>query len=106
MKIRARFGGMCEACGEAFKAGDEIEWERRARPRPRPRLVQAVEQRGGTFPKVPGKDTDYLVIGTIASRDWAEPSFGRKIEQVVAGRGKGWRTWIVGEERWVEAVRA
>jgi hypothetical protein len=73
---------------------------------PRPKLVQAVEERGGTCHKAPRKDTDYLVIGTVASRDWAEPSFGRKIERVVAGRAKGWKTRIVGEEYWVEGLGA
>ncbi len=73
---------------------------------PRPRLVRAVEERGGTFHASPKKDTDYLVIGTVASRDWAEPSFGRKIEKVVAGRAKGWKCRIVGEEHWVSALRA
>jgi hypothetical protein len=73
---------------------------------PRPKLVEAVEQRGGSFHPAPKKDTDYLVIGTVASRDWAEPSFGRKIETVVAGRARGWKTRIVGEEHWVGALKA
>jgi hypothetical protein len=71
---------------------------------PRPRLMQAVEQRGGTSHQVPRKDTDYLVVGTMLSRDWAQPSFGRKIQKVVAGRVKGWKTKIVGEGYWVEAL--
>lgn len=73
---------------------------------PRPKLVAAVEERGGTCHNTPKKDTDYLVIGTVASRDWAQPSFGRKIERVVAGRAKGWKTRIVAEEYWVEGLTA
>jgi hypothetical protein len=73
---------------------------------PRPHLVRAVEERGGTFHASPKKDTDYLVIGTVASRDWAQPGFGRKIETVVSGRAKGWKCRIVGEEHWVGALKA
>lgn len=45
------------------------------------------------------KSLDYLVIGTLSSRDWRFSSHGRKIEKAVSYRDeKGWPLKIISEE--------
>ena len=41
---------------------------------------------------------DYLVIGTLASRDWIHASYGRKIEEAVGMKTSGHANAIIGEE--------
>lgn len=48
--------------------------------------------------------TDYLVIGTVASGDWAHSSYGRKIEQAMNYNDRGCCIAIISEETWVEAL--
>ena len=48
--------------------------------------------------------TDYLVIGTFGSRDWAHTSFGRKIQKAVDLRTAGKRLAIVGEDHWAMSL--
>lgn len=64
-----------------------------------------VEAAGGLVVPRVRKSLDYLVVGTLSSRDWAHTSHGRKIEQAVTWREKGRSVTIVAEEIWVEAVR-
>lgn len=44
--------------------------------------------------------TDYLVVGSIGSKDWMHSTHGRKIEEAVALRTKGVPIRIVSEEHW------
>lgn len=63
---------------------------------------RAVLDRGGnTIPRV-RKDLDYLVIGTMASREWAHTSHGRKIEKAIEFKNKGSNVSIVSEEQWIQ----
>lgn len=43
---------------------------------------------------------DYLVIGALASRDWANTSYGRKIEKAMKQRNSGHHICVVEEEAW------
>lgn len=62
----------------------------------------AVEQHGGVaIPRVT-KELDYLVIGTLASRDWISTSYGRKIEAAVKNKQDGSPVRILAEEDWVQ----
>jgi hypothetical protein len=63
----------------------------------RAKCREAVWTRGGSVEERVTGTLDYLVIGTIASRDWAHTAHGRKIES--ARRRKA--TKIVSEEHWV-----
>lgn len=47
------------------------------------------------------KNLDYLVVGTMASRDWANSSHGRKIEKAFDYQSKGSSLLIVSEEHWI-----
>lgn len=67
---------------------------------PRARCEAAVVKRGGSVTSSVTKALDYLVIGGLASRDWAQSSFGRKIEKAVALRDAGQAVVILTEEIW------
>ena len=52
----------------------------------------------------PTRDTNYLVIGTFASRDLANTNYGRKIEHAVELRESGSGISIISEEHWKRFV--
>jgi NAD-dependent DNA ligase len=62
----------------------------------------AVVERGGLISSSVKVDLDYLVIGTMASREWAHSSHGRKIEKALDYQNKGHSLLIVSEEQWVQ----
>jgi NAD-dependent DNA ligase len=66
--------------------------------------VKAIEARGGTFVPRVRTDLDYLVIGTLSSREWANTSHGRKIEQAMKYKGKGIEISILSEEDWAKCL--
>lgn len=63
---------------------------------------RAIEQRQGSVQSRVTIDLDYLVIGTLTSREWAHTSFGRKIEQAMDYKKKGAEIRIINEEQWVQ----
>jgi NAD-dependent DNA ligase len=61
----------------------------------------AITERGGkAIPRI-RKDLDYLVIGTMASRDWANTSHGRKIEKAIEYKKDNCPIYIIEEKQWV-----
>lgn len=71
---------------------------------PRARCESAVADRGGRVISGVTRELDYLVIGTLASRDWAHTSHGRKIEKAQAMRADGHSVLVLGEEVWVRRL--
>jgi NAD-dependent DNA ligase len=67
----------------------------------RPACEKAVTQRGGLVAASVRLDLNYLVIGTMATRSWANTSHGRKIEKAVEYKQDGSPIFIVSEEQWV-----
>lgn len=63
---------------------------------------RAITERGGTTTPRIRKDLNYLVIGTMASRDWAHTSHGKKIEKAMEFRKDQCLIFIVSEKQWVE----
>jgi NAD-dependent DNA ligase len=61
-----------------------------------------IQARGGIIANGVTKELDYLLIGTVASRDWLHSSSGTKIEKAVKFRDSGCRVRIVAEEYWVK----
>jgi len=61
-------------------------------------------QRGGTIAKDVTRELNYLVIGSLASRDWVHASHGRKIEAALKNKEKGAPTMIISEEHWLRYV--
>ncbi len=70
---------------------------------PRPACALEVENLGGVVDRSITKRTDYLVVGTFGSRDWAHTSYGRKIEKAVRYRDRHGLA-IVGEDHWANAI--
>lgn len=71
---------------------------------PRSRCEHFTSLRGGEICQNVVKKLDYLVIGTLASRDWAHSSHGRKIEKALAYKEAGIPITIVPEEVWARFV--
>lgn len=71
----------------------------------RPKVLDVITTRGGVAgDSMPTLKTDYLVIGTFASRDWIETSYGRKIERAVELRSEKSGIAIIGEDHWKRFV--
>lgn len=70
----------------------------------RRRVADAVKQLGGFEHSDATKDVDYVVIGGLASRDWAHTSHGRKIEKAIGHRDQGVEIAIVEEDEWTAAL--
>ena len=64
----------------------------------------AITERGGkAIPRI-RKDLNYLVIGTMASKDWANTSHGRKIEKAIEFKKDNCPIYIIEEKQWVESL--
>ena len=59
---------------------------------------------GGMYERTVNRRTDYLVIGTLASDDWSQDSFGRLVDDVVQYRARGIPIAVMTEEHWVAAL--
>ncbi len=46
------------------------------------------------------KSTDYLIVGTLSSRDWVNESFGRKIQKAMEMKESGHHISVIEEEIW------
>ncbi len=60
----------------------------------------SVHERGGECTESVTKNTDYLVIGTLGSRDWLHTNYGRKIEAAAELARKGSPIALVSEQHW------
>ncbi len=60
-------------------------------------MENSVIERGATTKGNVTKSINYLVIGTLASRDWRYSSHGRKIEQALKLKEKGHQIYIITE---------
>nr|WP_067285781.1 BRCT domain-containing protein [Marinobacterium profundum] len=75
-----------------FAAGPRKEWEK------------LIIEGGGICQKSPTTRTDYVVIGTVGSRDWAHSTWGRKIEAAVELQKGGHKVEIISEEYWISRI--
>lgn len=67
----------------------------------RQKVMEAIKARGGRpSDSAPTRESNYLVIGVFASRDWINTNYGRKIERAVELRESGSGIAIVSEEHW------
>lgn len=67
---------------------------------------EATIRQGGKIQESVTMNLNYLVIGSLASRDWIHASHGRKIESVLKFKDKGAPTVIVSEEHWLASLNA
>jgi NAD-dependent DNA ligase len=70
----------------------------------RSKVEAAIVERGGLLAANPTKKTDFLVVGSMASKDWAMTSYGRKIEYAMGLRAQGCPILVVGEEAFMAAL--
>ena len=56
---------------------------------PKKAVGEMIEERGGIYAERLTSETDYLVVASVASRDWTQSSEGRKIQQALEMRRKG-----------------
>ena len=49
-------------------------------------------------------DLDYLIVGTLNSRDWIYQSFGRKIEKAKEYQKQGHKVKVITEEQWLSNI--
>lgn len=69
----------------------------------RSKVMEAVTSRGGLASDTrPTRESNYLLIGLFASRDWANTNYGRKIERAVELRDSGSGIAIISEEHWTK----
>jgi NAD-dependent DNA ligase len=67
----------------------------------RSKVFGAIERQGGiAADSLPNTESDYLVIGAFASRDWINTNSGRKIERAVDLRNRGAKIAIIDEHHW------
>jgi hypothetical protein len=71
---------------------------------PRHACEEAVIELGGTCRPNITKRSDYVVIGSFGSRDWAHTSYGRKIQKAVDYRESGCPIAIIAEDHWAAAL--
>jgi NAD-dependent DNA ligase len=86
---RIRFGGRRFVFTGTFAYGPRRECE------------NAVVNRGGEVGRL-NQSTDFVVVGVYATASWAHSSFGRKIEQAVDLRERGFPVSIVSEAHWYD----
>lgn len=65
---------------------------------------QEIIARGGIPKSGVTKKTRYLVIGNVGSTDWANTTYGRKIEKAVLLREDGVPISIISEKHWSDSL--
>jgi NAD-dependent DNA ligase len=66
-----------------------------------------VSQKGGIIKNSIVRDLDYLVIGELASRDWIETNYGRKIQKAMDLKRSGQsKISIIGESDLIKAFNS
>jgi NAD-dependent DNA ligase len=69
---------------------------------PRKKCENAIISRGGRITNNITCHLNYLVVGTLSSRDWLYSSFGHKIQKAIENKRLGQALSIITEERWIE----
>ena len=63
-------------------------------------VEKAIKARGGITVKAPRSETNYLVVGSFVSPNWANGNYGTKIERALSLRKTGAPIAIIGEQHW------
>jgi NAD-dependent DNA ligase len=71
---------------------------------PKDSCVRSTERRGGiVLPRVT-KQLNYLVVGSLGSKEWKHGSFGTKVQKAMDYKRQGSPIVLVTEETWCEAL--
>lgn len=73
---------------------------------PRSEVEAIISALGGFIGTNITQSTDFLIVGEKASPDWANPSFGRKIEAAHALVVRGFPIAIISETHWARGLPA
>jgi NAD-dependent DNA ligase len=84
--------------GQTFVFGGEMAYG------PLHACEREVLDRGGVAERTVNRRTDYVVIGMLASHDWAQSSFGGLLDHVVQYRSRGVPIAVITEEHWTSAL--
>lgn len=71
---------------------------------PRSKCISIIIEQGGDVLNNIRKDLDFLVIGTLVSKEWKNSSFGNKIQKAVDYREKGVPLHIISEQVWANCL--
>lgn len=71
----------------------------------RQKCLELADKQGAVVAKDLRLDLDYLIVGTLNSRDWMYQSFGRKIEKAKEYQAKGSNLKVITEEQWVKSFK-
>ncbi|MDY4281681.1 MAG: BRCT domain-containing protein [[Pasteurella] mairii] len=71
----------------------------------REKCTQLAQSQGAKVIKDWRADLNYLIVGTLNSRDWICQSFGRKIEKVKEYQSQGYPVKIISEEQWINLTK-
>lgn len=67
----------------------------------RKKCEELISRHGGSTVSNISRQVNYLVVGTLSSRDWKHEAFGRKVEAAMQLRQEGHPVAVVSEEHWV-----
>ncbi|WP_411330085.1 hypothetical protein [Desulfovibrio desulfuricans] len=67
-------------------------------------VIEEALKRGGSFTRCPVQSGCIVVVGCVASDEWACGNYGRKIETAMRYRDKGCAVQIVPEEHFVNEI--
>ncbi len=71
----------------------------------RRKVMDAISGKGGiAIDSTPTHDSNYLIVGVFASRDWIHTNYGRKIERAIELRNVASGIVIVSEEHWKQFI--
>jgi len=66
----------------------------------RKEVTEEILNQGGWVHDTVTNSTNFLIVGTFASRDWAHGNFGRKIQSALHKIDKGQQLAIISEDHW------
>jgi NAD-dependent DNA ligase len=65
-------------------------------------VQDTAREKGGIIKDKVTSNLNYLIIGTLASKDWRFTSHGRKIEKAISLKNKGYPVAIISERTWAK----
>jgi NAD-dependent DNA ligase len=71
---------------------------------PRAHCASTTERRGGRVSNSVTKRLNYLIVGSLGSREWKHGSFGTKIDQAIRLKREGATVLIVTEDIWASSL--
>jgi len=71
---------------------------------PRSVCTLLTQRKGGVISKSISEKLDYLIIGSLGSKEWKHGSYGTKIEKAMNYKSQGLRIKVVSEDIWAHQL--